>query len=85
MFVSNFHIQATVRLHTQSIPFADRLSPHCKEHPGGAKCYIDTYSAKMNLRDARKACARIGAKLPTILDYRDVVYLKDVFADKSGE
>ena len=65
--------------------FADRLSPHCKAHPGGTKCYIDSYPANVNLKEARKTCARIGAKLPTILDYRDVDYLKDIFADKSGE
>ena len=63
----------------------NRLAPHCKAHPGGTKCYIDDAHPSMNLDDARKACARIGAKLPTILDYRDVNYLKEVFAEKGDE
>ena len=49
----------------------DRLAPHCKAHPAGAKCYIDDAHQSMSLEDAKKACARIGAKLPTIFDYRE--------------
>ena len=53
----------------------NRLAPHCKAHPGGVKCYVDAHPS-MSLNEAKKTCARIGAKLPTILDYR-VAFQKD--------
>ena len=53
----------------------NRLAPHCQAHPGGVKCYVDAHPS-MSLNEAKKTCARIGAKLPTILDYR-VAFQKD--------
>ena len=55
-----------------------RLAPHCKMHPDGNKCYVDAHPS-MNLEGAKEACARIGAKLPTVLDSRDPIQWALVF------
>ena len=47
-------------------------------HPDGNKCYVDAHPS-MNLEGAKEACARIGAKLPTVLDSRDPIQWALVF------